>query len=349
MELNSNDKVIYNGEKYTLVDVISAASIDNILFDYEKEHPDVLNKSLKLFKMFKYQNISIEHTYRCLYGEEHDFNPATKSKAMQLRTYTLWHYNKIEINLEDKTHLDTINYVTEFLPRKLKRQPFKSYYVRLNYQHFYGFFVSKGFYLNGNNFISSHDSLYDSNELCLSLVFYNDSGDVFHSNFNINLLQSGDLKQILKNAWYNFMEISPLQLEKSYKDAIDQILEIALFAINVMYYIHDINSAKPEVFQSVINQHKQPKADETPKDSIHKKEYERKLITSNCNATVIDMTTVCHHNSSEKSPHVRRGHWHHYWVGKKGSDERRRVLKWVEDITVKCNDRHNLPNVKIKL
>ena len=32
----------------------------------------------------------------------------------------------------------------------------------------------------------------------------------------------------------------------------------------------------------------------------------------------------------KKSPHIRRGHYHHYWTGRKdGSEERRLILKWI--------------------
>lgn len=34
-------------------------------------------------------------------------------------------------------------------------------------------------------------------------------------------------------------------------------------------------------------------------------------------------------NSTPKRPHSRRGHWHHYWIGKMNSDERKLVLRWV--------------------
>ena len=33
--------------------------------------------------------------------------------------------------------------------------------------------------------------------------------------------------------------------------------------------------------------------------------------------------------SHEKSPHMRRSHWHSYWVGKHGTEERRLILKWL--------------------
>ena len=35
-----------------------------------------------------------------------------------------------------------------------------------------------------------------------------------------------------------------------------------------------------------------------------------------------------HGGGSSKASHVRRGHWHSYWVGKK-NEERKLILKWV--------------------
>ena len=32
---------------------------------------------------------------------------------------------------------------------------------------------------------------------------------------------------------------------------------------------------------------------------------------------------------AEKKPHSRRGHYHHFWVGKRDSEERKLILKWV--------------------
>ena len=43
---------------------------------------------------------------------------------------------------------------------------------------------------------------------------------------------------------------------------------------------------------------------------------------------------------SKKRPHVRRAHFHHYWVGKKG-EERKLVIKWISSMYVNasgCND-----------
>ncbi|MGM9680365.1 MAG: AcrVA2 family anti-CRISPR protein [Eubacteriales bacterium] len=38
------------------------------------------------------------------------------------------------------------------------------------------------------------------------------------------------------------------------------------------------------------------------------------------------------------SPHMRRAHWHHFWVGKRDSDERQLVLRWLPPIFVAGDD-----------
>lgn len=42
------------------------------------------------------------------------------------------------------------------------------------------------------------------------------------------------------------------------------------------------------------------------------------------------------------APHVRRAHWHTYWVGAKGTAERRRVIKWLPPIPVNLSSYDDL-------
>lgn len=62
------------------------------------------------------------------------------------------------------------------------------------------------------------------------------------------------------------------------------------------------------------------------------KETSEKIRKINLNRSnvqyVYDGHTSTGHGSP-KSPHSRRGHWHHFWTGKKNSDERKLVLKWL--------------------
>lgn len=47
----------------------------------------------------------------------------------------------------------------------------------------------------------------------------------------------------------------------------------------------------------------------------------------------------------EMTPHLRRAHWHHYWVGAKGDPNRYRVLKWIDPIFVNQGKINNSPIV----
>lgn len=48
-----------------------------------------------------------------------------------------------------------------------------------------------------------------------------------------------------------------------------------------------------------------------------------------------------------KSPHVRRGHWHHFWTGRKGSEERRRIIKWVAPMFINTDGDIESPFVTV--
>lgn len=46
-----------------------------------------------------------------------------------------------------------------------------------------------------------------------------------------------------------------------------------------------------------------------------------------------------------KAPHSRKGHWHHFWIGKRNSEERKLILKWVAPTLVNGNP--NTVNINV--
>jgi hypothetical protein len=46
-----------------------------------------------------------------------------------------------------------------------------------------------------------------------------------------------------------------------------------------------------------------------------------------------------------KAPHSRKGHWHHFWTGKRNSEERKLILKWVAPTFVNGNP--NTVNINV--
>ena len=55
-------------------------------------------------------------------------------------------------------------------------------------------------------------------------------------------------------------------------------------------------------------------------------------------------TSVCH-KSSAKRPHSRRGHFHHFWVGKRDSAERKLIVKWVAPMYINMKFDEEMPTV----
>lgn len=54
-------------------------------------------------------------------------------------------------------------------------------------------------------------------------------------------------------------------------------------------------------------------------------------------------TTSVGHSSSTKRPHSRRGHFHHFWVGKRDSEERKLIVKWVAPMYINMKFDEELP------
>lgn len=54
-------------------------------------------------------------------------------------------------------------------------------------------------------------------------------------------------------------------------------------------------------------------------------------------------------NGKHVKPHFRRAHWHRYWIGKKNSNDRKLVVKWVHQCLCGANNTDELDFVKHKV
>ena len=50
-----------------------------------------------------------------------------------------------------------------------------------------------------------------------------------------------------------------------------------------------------------------------------------------------------HKQHARPRPHLRRGHWSHFWTGKRDSKDRERVLKWIEPMYINADAPDDLP------
>lgn len=63
------------------------------------------------------------------------------------------------------------------------------------------------------------------------------------------------------------------------------------------------------------------------------------------NADQSEATVRANQKGSKKAPHARRGHWHHYWIGKRETDERKLILKWVAPIFINGDEGDNIATI----
>ena len=50
-----------------------------------------------------------------------------------------------------------------------------------------------------------------------------------------------------------------------------------------------------------------------------------------------------HKQHARPRPHLRRGHWSHFWTGKRDSADRERILKWIEPVYINADSSDDLP------
>lgn len=66
-------------------------------------------------------------------------------------------------------------------------------------------------------------------------------------------------------------------------------------------------------------------------------------IKRNRSYTVRTTQSADHKQHARPRPHLRRGHWSHFWTGKRDSADRERILKWIEPVYINADSPDDLP------
>lgn len=66
-------------------------------------------------------------------------------------------------------------------------------------------------------------------------------------------------------------------------------------------------------------------------------------IKRNRSYTVRTAQHADHKQHARPRPHLRRGHWSHFWTGKRDSADRERILKWIEPVYINADTPDDLP------
>ncbi|MEG1492147.1 MAG: hypothetical protein RR394_07825 [Oscillospiraceae bacterium] len=73
--------------------------------------------------------------------------------------------------------------------------------------------------------------------------------------------------------------------------------------------------------------------------------YVGSAIRESMNSTASHSQENEPNTGTPKRPHIRRGHWHHFWVG--GADEKKLIIKWISPIFVAGADLDDTPPTRI--
>lgn len=138
-------------------------------------------------------------------------------------------------------------------------------------------------------------------------------------------------KEAIRVGKLNYGDIAIHQIKK--EDLADDILLLAAPILQMVLYICAQNTEiKPDKIQEKI--YRMPKSREYIKDKYSEirkyqcgEEFAKKIrVTYRESYVNYNYMKASSGVGSSKSPHVRRGHWHHYWSGKK--DNKALILKW---------------------
>lgn len=225
----------------------------------------------------------------------------------------------------------------------LSNLPYPCIYITVNDDEYNGFFVY--FESDTNN-----------GELELRFLFINNDYSVMP--ISLHLIENGTIKdgidrmlqEVEKNSSKNFVD----------KDYIDFVTNLITSKLQLVLYICAQNS-------EITEDERQKYITRKPQKKEYIKDKYREIQKWNCGTQTGNIirqikqkkvkSHIIYNNSgveahgSPKRPHTRRGHWHHYWKGERGSSHRKLILKWLAPIFIKgydVNDNVVTTNVFLK-
>lgn len=198
----------------------------------------------------------------------------------------------------------------------LSRLPYHDFYVAAKISsNIAGFFVSYE--------VSS------TTEHRLSFAYINKNGSVLSTN-EVNFPDTGE---------HYFSENDPefsIRI-KEYRDDLPDDYKILLNTMNVLFYMCSINADIQKTENSSPHCSQMQKISQINNEITGwnvgyrvgpalKRKWQDSLIKN----TETSDPSIQHELYKTKRFHVRRAHYHHYWIGKRNSTERKLILKWIE-------------------
>lgn len=252
--------------------------------------------------------------------------PKTITNIDTLLTYNNWYYGGRQIYRFDNTLAETLSSQTKDLPIDtivLEQLPCNDFFIMRNYNGNQGFFISVD--ISDNNYTIIYTELCGNGKIDSCVV-----------PIEKNVTLSRALTNFLKK------EISAKRL-KDNEEIINQISLSFAEKFQYLLYLSAINAEiTPVTRDAIVKKAERKSQSEAPKRKSKsevanvgyrigsamrstKEEKERVVYIYDDNTT--------QKQGTPKSPHVRRSHFHSYWVG--NGENKQLIVKWVNTIFVK--------------
>lgn len=242
-----------------------------------------------------------------------------------LLTYNNWYYGGRQIYRFDNTLAETLSSQTKDLPIDtivLEQLPCNDFFIMRNYNGNQGFFISVD--ISDNNYTIIYTELCGNGKIDSCVV-----------PIEKNVTLSRALTNFLKK------EISAKRL-KDNEEIINQISLSFAEKFQYLLYLSAVNAEiTPVTKDAIVKKAERKSQSEAPKrksksevanvgyrigSAIRTAKEEREKVIY-----IHDNTTQ--KQGTPKSPHVRRSHFHSYWVG--NGENKKLIVKWVNTIFVK--------------
>ena len=187
------------------------------------------------------------------------------------------------------------------------------------------------------------------------LVVYNDKTV---SAYMMHLLKNKSLFDCIKaTIKEGFRQAVKMEVGEPYQlELLDEMTRLNLsFTTKMLQLVLYICAENAEIDENVEQSKikRVPKSREFIKDKyreIEKFDCGNEITTKIRRLSTHEKYVGYHYESGDKggaskSPHVRKAHWHHFWTGKRNSDERKLILKWLPPAFINADENDTEANI----
>lgn len=261
--------------------------------------------------------------------------PTETDMLIKLCTTGAWRINKSIFSFDDdfaNELIDSYDINDDFPFEVLSCLPYPAVYIDNKEKSFFAVYMSST--NNGSDNLFVYFPCLPNNDNCIRIPLYKPSKNLLKA-FNVDLR-----KRLYDNMPMNFSDEQFFEFNSRISNIKKDYIHKCKMAIPLLMYVCCANA-------EIVVDEEQEKIYEkpvgTPKD--RQREIKKYNVGYRLGKLIKNHKTYEKSTGSsagkKKSAHMRKGHYHHYWIGKRNG-ERTLILKWVAPSFINYNDCDNV-------